>query len=286
MRQAGFVEAWSTERLPFEPKAQWLKDFRRELRDAVRALEPSGDELLAATYGSPDSTRCDVENVLIYNVGPAAFTAATRNGLRLERSMVTPAAPVPVDGEARHYHRYALTAASEGFAYWRIGRTLARWSCTWSPGDLPTASSVWRLLRRGEAEVTKPIQPTARFGAKVEITVSPRESALVLTSTMKPLLDGVISAFHSYDGTVPSEILERLSRSLDEAQSTIEGWLTDPHQAALGKRRLAWPRGMGVQWNPADDLCQAIDIRRVANAPQPTIIGVLFAIEAVRHVPT
>lgn len=64
------VVAWSTRRLPFEP-AGWLLEFRRTLRAAVTALEAPAGTPLTAIYASADRSPCDVENVLVYNVGCA-----------------------------------------------------------------------------------------------------------------------------------------------------------------------------------------------------------------------
>ena len=45
------VEAWSADRLPFEPKG-WKRDFRDELRAALVQLVASAGEILAAEYVS------------------------------------------------------------------------------------------------------------------------------------------------------------------------------------------------------------------------------------------
>src|SRR5258708_10782563 len=78
------VEVWSSFRLPFQP-ADAALELRRELRAAIRRLEDPGDRLLDCAYTSAAADFVDTENVLIYNVGPAAFSAAARNGLRLQR---------------------------------------------------------------------------------------------------------------------------------------------------------------------------------------------------------
>src|SRR5690349_13545324 len=47
------VVAWSVRRLPFEPKG-WLKDYRDELRVALRSLSWAAGTHLRAAYASPD----------------------------------------------------------------------------------------------------------------------------------------------------------------------------------------------------------------------------------------
>ncbi|MGD9991440.1 hypothetical protein [Pseudonocardia sp.] len=50
------VQAWSSVRLPFEPKG-WLVDFRLELAAACRSLAAGPDEVLHACYSARDRTR-------------------------------------------------------------------------------------------------------------------------------------------------------------------------------------------------------------------------------------
>jgi hypothetical protein len=73
------VTAWSTARIPFEPR-DWLLVFRRELQLAIAGLSPVDGKILYAAYRSPTSKYADVENLLIYNIGPAQLSNATKMG--------------------------------------------------------------------------------------------------------------------------------------------------------------------------------------------------------------
>jgi hypothetical protein len=55
----------------------------------------------------------------------------------------------------------------------------------------------------------------------------------------------------------------KLARRRQRAASRerIAALLADLRAAALGRRRLLWPRPRGVQWNPTDDLCLAVELR-------------------------
>lgn len=67
------VYLWSTSRLPFEPTG-WLLQLRADLARAIRELEtfsPYG--IVHAVYASRIGRRCDIENLLVLNVGPGAF---------------------------------------------------------------------------------------------------------------------------------------------------------------------------------------------------------------------
>ncbi|MDQ6840198.1 MAG: hypothetical protein M3137_18165, partial [Actinomycetota bacterium] len=112
---ASVVAAWSTRRLPFEPKG-WLLDLRSDLREAIRHLSPSG--ALHASYTSPDRSFSDLENVLFYNVGGAAFSPLGLQTLSFERSFeeVTPA--VSLDDTVTHHYAYSSNG-DPGWSRWR-----------------------------------------------------------------------------------------------------------------------------------------------------------------------
>jgi hypothetical protein len=57
-----------------------------------------------------------------------------------------------------------------------------------------------------------------------------------------------------YPGPLLSELRERVA-------SLASRYRYDLRSAVLGRRRLLWPRAQGVQWNPADDLCLALELR-------------------------
>ena len=97
----------------------------------------------------------------------------------------------------------------------------------------------------------------------------PREFGLSLTlhgpgrgpngaSLVKPLFDGVISAFHPYAGPADlGEVSNRLGRSLAVDPRFVLAHLTDESSAVLEPRPVIQLRGSGVAWSPADERCAA-----------------------------
>lgn len=81
------VAAWSTARLPFEPKG-WLRDYRHELQAAVRAMSPTPTSYLVAEYAAPEAAFVDLENVLLYNVGSGCYSHLTTQGLLCRRTQI------------------------------------------------------------------------------------------------------------------------------------------------------------------------------------------------------
>jgi hypothetical protein len=256
------VEAWATARLPFEPKG-WLVEFRDQLRSALKRLGAKDEALLSAVYGSPLRDYCDVENVLIYNVGAGHMGAVAGSGIRAERSFHAPPPPHSLASDARHYWRYRLVAADEEFAAWRETATIASWAGIPMPrlSESTKPGQVWLPLRQAAVSANARPDVGAWFGLRLRVGV-PTGTRVAPARAIKPLVDGVISAFHNHDGTELSTVSERLQSQLETVSAeTISDLLMDKHAAQLGERRLVWRFRSGVQWNPADDLCIAIDLR-------------------------
>lgn len=253
-------EAWSTRRLPFEPKG-WLLQFRSELRAALKQLRSSPGTVLSGIYGSPVSEFCDVENVLLYNVGASSFVAAASGGLRLERSFACPTPPVRLEGEALHYVSYALSPASAGFSAWSEGSVLAKWFEVPMPSLAETTkpSAVWYALRRAEIDTYAPLAPGRPYGLRLLLEL-PSGTPAAPAGLVKPLLDGVISALHRHDGSALAELSRRVATQLHASAEQVAAMLVDESNVILGSRRLLWARAAGVQWNPADDLCLATEL--------------------------
>jgi hypothetical protein len=107
----------------------------------------------------------------------------------------------------------------------------------------------------------------------------PAIAPLSLTATIKPLFDGVISSFHSYPDP-PVGLADRIAPVVQGSPDAVRDAMTNPWSSALGRRRLVWPRGSGVQWNPADDKCVAGEILRI-DSPQWRLAGILSEVTPV-----
>jgi hypothetical protein len=167
----GVVEAWSTVRLPFEPRG-WLVDLRSELRHAVRLLTGAAGtgHHLAATYTSVDRYRVDAENVLLYNVGTAHFGRPAL--LRIERRWEAPPdPPVALDGEGLHHHRYSVGAGVLPGA-WTTAGLVVQWDTgpLAASGHLSSAATVWAAVRGARPSGLLELRPGAVFGMEVTVT--------------------------------------------------------------------------------------------------------------------
>jgi len=122
---------------------------------------------------------------------------------------------------------------------------------------------VWLALARGfkagEVKVFVPvIDPATAFAVNIEIR-APRGQKYVLGNLVKPIFDGVISAFQAHaDLSVLPEVLPILAKQVQADPEEIRGYLLDQSRAVLGTvNRLVAPYGAGVKWYPSDHLCIA-----------------------------
>lgn len=277
----GALEAWSTARLPYMPTG-WRADLRHQLREAAVHLVAAPGQALHAVYGSSDTSMVDAENVLFYNVDSGRFAAATRGGLRFERALAVPAScPVPLAGESSHYHGYWITPRNAPFQHWVPGQTLVRRKATLAGTSVPgRAGPIWFALKRATPEVLADTPVPGRFGLRVTLTLPTKvePSAAIL---LKPVFDGVISALHRHDGRDRAEVSDRLALQLQADAREIDALLRSGDGGVLGKRRLVWPWGKTVQWNPRDEDCFVGELllTRDDAATSTRLVAEVFAIE-------
>ena len=91
------VERWSSQRLPFEPKG-WMLEYRSALREALGRLDPARGPVLIASFASTDRKPCDVENLLLYNLGLSALSnnrGCWRKDPSVDRRHAAPASLMP-----------------------------------------------------------------------------------------------------------------------------------------------------------------------------------------------
>jgi hypothetical protein len=265
------VEAWSSVRLPFEPKG-WLVDFRNDIRRAIVQLEPSGESLYAR-FSSADMRPCDIENILFYNVGPGNFSSLMANGVVFERGL-----EAPKSADELGYHM--LYETMPYISDWAEGKPVASWQTNLDPQGTghPNFSPayVWWMMKTESHIVTHANLQTPIYGLEIEVQV-PIVARFGLAGRMKSLLDGLISAFHCYDGVRLDEVCSRLGSLLSQDPEHIKRLLIAQDHACLGPRQLVWPYRTSVQWNPADDVCYVCRIKVKPGDWRMT--GTLFNIE-------
>lgn len=274
---ANVTELWSALRLPFEPKG-WLYDMREELKRAIKEMNPDDNRILSAAYISSNQDVCDIENILIYNVGSGVFKDVCRKGLLLERSYQNVVSPAGNQESYGHYQRYSLVDKMQEPLYWKEKRILASWKGIILDKMPAKPHAYWRLMKENQV-VAADMAHNGYYGIEIAMQL-PVNSANNFAGLIKPMLDGIIAAFHSYCGNQLVEISRRLASVLPNQAEEISTMLLDEKLNVLGSRCLVHPFGNFVQWNPSDDKCVVIKlVKKFVPEDRISMDGRMFAVE-------
>jgi hypothetical protein len=258
------TEAWSIQRLVLSPKG-WLKDFRANLQTKIGDLQSRPEQILHATYATSPTLKkdiSDIENTLFYNVGLKHFASLMSSGVRFERCYSYPASSFPLSASHLHYYRYTMEDAHNSFYSWQTTRVVATWENVEIPPSSAkiTATNIWYHLHSHPLKILHmPKTPLTQYGLSITVTL-PITTKTTLRTLMKPIIDGVVSTFHTYSGAEIKWISQRLGTELSHSPDEIRDLLQRQNQAALGTRRLVYPLGNSYKWNPADDICFAAEL--------------------------
>ncbi len=252
------MEAWSSERLKFDNLNSQQLAYRSSLRATLQKMPIRSRTIVHGVYQSADKSKCDAENILFFNVGATAFGISAQHGLSFERIFTKPRIPDKIgtcnDG---HFVRYEIRDPAAKWCGWSKPKTgdLANIEISWDrDAILLSPSWWWHQLHNTENCTLHALNYAGSFSLSIILEVPagfmPRPINLI-----KPLFDGVISAFQCHNGKDLEPCAERLGKQLSVSQNEIASQLIRQDRMVLGKIRLLWLRGKSVQWNPADDRC-------------------------------
>ena len=213
----GRVDGWATSPLPFEPKGPMLA-YRQALREALGRLAPGRGQTLAAVFASADARRCDVENLLVYNLGVSAFAHLNLDDVVLARSWDPPSPPGGVPTTLTHHHGYELTGGQPPAP--RCGeRAIAHLAPT--PLRLPLRiERVWYDIRSNGRVVAGGFASEAeRLTVSLTIHRPQGASRPALLGMVKVVVDGFVCTLHRHDGTALDMVAQRLGAGSARAQS-------------------------------------------------------------------
>ncbi len=228
-----------------------MLEARNALRFALRRLVPEEGKILSATYSSLDQRLCDAENILFYNVGAAAFGTVATKGIRFDRLHCVPC--LSHSGRLfKHHHHYRIADMPH------LAAKPPDASFKFMLGSLSSSTKPHEVWWPASDSGTGPMSP---FKGSFEMRVALQAPSpfLNLTSVIKPLLDGVICAFH-FDSNPDSIAVQRLAETTGLEREMILHRLQSPRTPILGSRRLLDSYRSFVKWNPADDLCQTCTV--------------------------
>ena len=271
------IEVYSSKRLSFEPKGELL-EMRDELRNRLKLL--SGENRnLHAIYKSLDNGFFDVENVLFYNVGLSAFSHLDIKTLLFERVFLPP--PQCNEERFEHYQSYALTYQNGcESSHWQRHSILAKWEGVPIPilkSDIKP-HSIWFSLKNGKRVIFQS-EKTSSYGLKLTIN-EPKDSRIKVVTILKPLLDGIVSAFHHHDKTDLNEVIFRLKKLISIPEEEITQALLDVRTSILGVRNFVQLYRDNIKWNPEDDAFHYVKIKiKSSKLDEYSIDGEIFSLE-------
>ncbi|WP_423798201.1 hypothetical protein [Neobacillus sp. SAB-20_R2A] len=275
------MELWSTERLQFEPK-NWMKEMRDDLRNQLKLIAPVKEGTLYCKFCTRENDSFfDIENVLLYNVGSGSFSHISNDHIIIERSFEN-LSNDKIAQTFNHYHLYNYTSRENINLYWEKDQTAVSWTGMQLPVLPDKPHEYWYRMKHLNLTTKLPtLTNETNFGIKINLGV-PKGKRVNLTGICKPLIDGIVSAFHSYFGGDLEEMADRLGRILDEEANDIRILLLEDQSAILGKREVVRRFQKGIQWNPADDFCYQIELKTFNTIGTNWIIdGELYTVKEV-----
>lgn len=246
-RSENSVDLWLDRRLPLEPKGSVLV-ARKDLQAAIREMHVPNGAVLCSTYTSLDNTFCDVENVLIYNVGTGTFKHATGGGILVKRIRSEPI-PSPTGSRFGHHHRYSFVDTPL--------KPTGPGNITFS-FPLPSICSTTKVhdvwMRATEAAAI-PHQKLIAGRYSIHIELGVVKAITNVAGVLKQLLDGIVSSLH-YDEVPSYTAIQRLSNHCKWTEQEIMKRICTPPNPILGNRRVLNEYQKFVKWDPADHLCE------------------------------
>jgi len=269
------VIVYSSDRLTFEPKG-WQIDLKRDLRNAVKQLRASKCEGIVAVYGVDNGKGfIDTENALFYNMGTAVFHEVAQNHIAFDTLSSNETTCLFADVGKPQYHHYYSYHVSV-FCPLQI-KPLLSWE------RLPLFSlrgehkpfDFWKLLREkiDEVTVSENQDYTGQFSIELnfyETDVKP----INLANPMKPLLDGIICAFHKMPNDIDTKILSDVSKRLS---LPVERLLCR-EKTLLGEEVYVKPYRNYVFWNPQDNRCSAVNMSIEYGADRRCFSGRIYKV--------
>ena len=267
------VMACSKIKIPFQPNPEQTV-FRDLIRSKLQALRPFDNQMLYAKFGSVSSEFTDIENALFYNIGTSFFSTALSNKTSVYFQRIQPNEMCDrTDWDFQYFYHYTWAPKGNHKEWWEYDII-----CEWSDIPLNKINSAakatdYYLAIKNYPELVKCFEDRCETTLGLKICLSiPRTSKFAnVVSAMKPMIDGVICAFHTPDGIAAEEVSEQLNVNKEVFLSS--------EKTCLGKHCYISPYRTSVKWNPQDERLDYVIIEPiVVDEDVFSFSGQLFAI--------
>ena len=271
------VMACSKIKIPFEPNREQVA-FRKLLQSKLKALQPFEEQVLYARYGCALSQDTDVENALFYNIGAASFGAAACKETSVYFQRMQPNEVCGCESWEFQYLYHYSKEPKEKQRYWWEKELVCEWNNI-ILGKINSNSKAldYFLAIKTHSNLVKCVKEEKgrTLGLKIRLFIPKETKISNIVSIMKPMIDGVICAFHTPDSQIKTkEVSERLN--IDE-----EVFLSS-ERTCLGKRCYVRPYNVSprsVKWDPQDERLDYVFIEPViVDDDEFSFSGEIFAV--------
>lgn len=266
--------------IPFEPKKavplkkEMIIRLRDDLRRNIKHLVVDEAEILFASYRENDKSHYyDVENRLFYNIGVSAFKDCCKRQVAFIGDMESICSKYEKhsDIEERHFYSYQVLSVEDINSMLHKKRVIACWEDFPIDIELPQSPARYYAAVRKKAvdvRINNKLENKRTYGISLEVTLP---SKITAVSIMKPVLDGVICAFHGEKEGVENTLIKLFGDTscyLNADTSKLN---------VLGNRiYVSQYRGNGsFKWNPEDELLQFAKIT-VSEGKDARFNGTIF----------
>lgn len=248
--------------VPFEPKKSKIENRKNviELRDRIKSsieeLVVAEDEILLASYFETNKNRFyDVENMLFFNIGTASFSNCCKNQVAFigDEERFTQKNDFTSNKESKSTYSYKVIKTDEIYDLINQKNIIASWEDLDINLDIPQSAKRYYSTIRENAKsiiINKNVDKNFKlFGMKIDITLPTKN---LPASIMKPLLDGLICAFHGEQGSVQETLNLMFGNSIGRKYGDC-GNLN-----IFGKRQYVdiYRGADSYKWNPEDERLQ------------------------------
>lgn len=260
-------------KIPFEPNPK-QKQLRELMRSKLIEMKPYEEGCLCAKYGTSSPRFSDIENTLFYNIGVSAFHNVLNRDTavlfeKMQRNEMEPCEQLGFE----HLYRYVCSIKDKSKNWWEH-MTVCQWDEV-SVDKINSSSKAtdWFLAIKRSLDKVECLDDTrdANLGLKIKLSVPKNSNFKDVINTMKPMIDGIVCAFHA-----PKEIL------VDEVSAKLkidkEVFLS-AEKTCLAERKYVDLYRNSVKWDPKDEILDFVQIEPVmVDSETATFSGKLFAL--------
>lgn len=258
-----YVIATSEYSIPFEisksneGKSKIVSLFKSRLRTAIQMMLANEQSILDAQYAEINNKRFyDLENVLIYNLGTSTFKHLCLYGIRFS-DMDNPLDFCSEHNIKTHKHiyYYRRTDVRENISSkFDLSLPIVKWdSAEFDVHEKNSPFKYWKAMQNAKLHNSKSYDSVDSFALMIGLYLPKNMNVINL---IKPLIDGVVSAFHG-----KNEMMHRTYAEFCQKHNYLETRQNSEWVFPLGNREYIRKKGDSFIWNPADDKLRAAVIR-------------------------